>query len=229
MRPDHRQVGEPTTRKKLHRRTPARRHVSHERLGPLQIEGSHAKRSQPGPLGRLPAVSGGRSDRAAWHEREDAEGDEGSLPAGLGAADPALGNHRGGDVPELAGRGEDRASPSGGGLERPNLQDAAGTAPHPQDPDLERGGRHYPGRPRRDAVGHRRGVPDGVLGAFNVSGRLVHDAGLQGGRFAYPFVRKLVRTELLDLGYYRRSHRFRVQPDCERIAALDQASTATVD
>jgi hypothetical protein len=74
-----------------------------------------------------------------------------------------------------------------------------------------------------------RGVPDGVLGAFNVSGRLVHDAGLQGGRFAYPFVRKLVRTELLDLGYYRRSHRFRVQPDCERIAALDQASTATVD
>jgi hypothetical protein len=74
-----------------------------------------------------------------------------------------------------------------------------------------------------------RGLPDGVLGEFHVSGRLVADVGLEGGRFAYPFVRNLVRTELLDLGYYRRSHRFRVQPDCERIATLEQVSTATVD
>jgi hypothetical protein len=74
-----------------------------------------------------------------------------------------------------------------------------------------------------------RGVPDGVLGEFDVSGRLVHDVGLQGGSFPYPLVRNLVRTELLDAGYYIRSHRFRVQPDCERIATLDQASTATVD
>jgi hypothetical protein len=74
-----------------------------------------------------------------------------------------------------------------------------------------------------------RGVPDGVLGEFGVSGRLVDGAGLKAGSFAYPFVRNLVRTELLEAGYYIRSHRFRVQPDCERIATLHQASTATVD
>jgi hypothetical protein len=73
-----------------------------------------------------------------------------------------------------------------------------------------------------------RDLPDGLLGKFQL-GRPVHDVGLQDGVFAYPFVRNLVRTELLDAGYYRRSHGFRVQPDCERIATLDQASTATVD
>jgi DDE_Tnp_1-associated len=50
----------------------------------------------------------------------------------------------------------------------------------------------------------------------------------QDGVFAYPLVRNLVRTELLDAGYYRSSQRFRVQPDCERIATLDQARAATV-
>ena len=73
-----------------------------------------------------------------------------------------------------------------------------------------------------------RDLPDGLLGKFQL-GRPVHDVGLQDGVFAYPFVRNLVRTELVDAGYYTRSHGFRVLPDCERIATLDQASTATVD
>jgi hypothetical protein len=74
-----------------------------------------------------------------------------------------------------------------------------------------------------------RDLPDGLLGQFQAGGRPLHDVGLQQGIFAYPFVRNLVRTELLDAGYYTRSHGFRVQPNCERIATLDQASTATVD
>ena len=74
-----------------------------------------------------------------------------------------------------------------------------------------------------------RDLPDGLLGQFGARGGLVHDGGLQRGIIAYPFVRNLVRTELLDAGYYIRSHRFRVQPICEQIATLGQASTATVD
>lgn len=73
-----------------------------------------------------------------------------------------------------------------------------------------------------------RDAPDGLLGDFQVNGRLFADGGLPYGIFAYPFVRNLVRTELLNAGYYRRSQRFRVQPDCERIATLEQARTATV-
>jgi hypothetical protein len=73
-----------------------------------------------------------------------------------------------------------------------------------------------------------RDLPDGLLGEFQARGRLVDLVGLQDGAFAYPFVRNLVRTELLDSGYYTRSQTFRVQPDCERIATLDQARTATV-
>ena len=73
-----------------------------------------------------------------------------------------------------------------------------------------------------------RGLPNGLLGEFQANGRLVSGVGLQGGVIAYPFVRNLVRTELLDAGYYIRSQRFRVQPDCERIATLDQARAATV-
>jgi hypothetical protein len=72
-----------------------------------------------------------------------------------------------------------------------------------------------------------RDAPNGLLGDFQ-AGRLVADGGLPYGVFAYPFVRNLIRTELLDSGYYRRSQRFRVQPDCERIAALEQARSATV-
>jgi hypothetical protein len=72
-----------------------------------------------------------------------------------------------------------------------------------------------------------RDVPDGLLGDFQ-AGRLLADGGLLDGVFAYPFVRNLVRAELLDSGYYRRSQRFRVQPDCERIATLEQARTTTV-
>jgi hypothetical protein len=66
------------------------------------------------------------------------------------------------------------------------------------------------------------------MGAFQAGGRLVHDVGLRNGAFAYPFVRNLVRTELLDAGYYTRSQRFRVQPACERITSLDQASSAAI-
>ena len=73
-----------------------------------------------------------------------------------------------------------------------------------------------------------RDAPNGLLGDFQANGRLVADAGLPYGVFAYPFVRTLIRTELLDSGYYRRSQRFRVQPHCERIATLEQARTATV-
>jgi hypothetical protein len=73
-----------------------------------------------------------------------------------------------------------------------------------------------------------RGLPNGLLGEFQANGRLVSDVGLQDGAFAYPFVRNLVRTELLDAGYYTRSQRFRIQPDCERIATLDQPRAATV-
>jgi hypothetical protein len=73
-----------------------------------------------------------------------------------------------------------------------------------------------------------RDAPNGLLGDFQTNGRLIADGGLPNGMFAYPFVRNLVRTELLDAGYYTRSQRFRVQPDCERIATLDQARTATV-
>jgi len=73
-----------------------------------------------------------------------------------------------------------------------------------------------------------RDAPDGLLGDFQVNGRLLPDGGVPYGLFAYPFVRNLVRTELLDSGYYTRSQRFRVQPDCERIATLAQARTATV-
>jgi hypothetical protein len=73
-----------------------------------------------------------------------------------------------------------------------------------------------------------RHAPNGLLGEFQANGRLVDLVGLPDGVFAYPFVRNLVRTELLDSGYYRRSQRFRVQPDCARIATLEQARTATV-
>jgi hypothetical protein len=74
-----------------------------------------------------------------------------------------------------------------------------------------------------------RDVPDGLMGEIQAGGRLVDDVGLRNGAFAYPFVRNLVRTELLDTGYYTRSQGFRVQPDCERIATLDQAKTTSVD
>ena len=73
-----------------------------------------------------------------------------------------------------------------------------------------------------------RGLPDGLLGEFQANGRLVDLVGLSDGAIAYPFVRNLVRSELLDSGYYTRSQRFRVQPDCQRIAALDEARIATV-
>jgi hypothetical protein len=73
-----------------------------------------------------------------------------------------------------------------------------------------------------------RGMPNGLLGEFQARRRLVADVGLQNGEFAYPFVRNLVRTELLDAGYYSRSQRFRVQPDCARIASLHEARAATV-
>jgi hypothetical protein len=73
-----------------------------------------------------------------------------------------------------------------------------------------------------------RGLPDGLLGEFQANGRLVDLVGLPDGAIAYPFVRNLVRTELLDAGYYTRSQQFRVQPDCQRIATLDQATTATL-
>jgi hypothetical protein len=72
------------------------------------------------------------------------------------------------------------------------------------------------------------GLPDGLLGQFQANGKPVDLVGLPDGAFAYPFVRNLVRTELLDAGYYTRSQRFRVQPDCKRIATLQQARTATV-
>lgn len=73
-----------------------------------------------------------------------------------------------------------------------------------------------------------RDAPNRLLGEFQANGRPVDLVGLPDGVFAYPFVRNLVRTELLHSGYYRRSQRFRVQPDCERIATLEQARTATV-
>jgi hypothetical protein len=67
-----------------------------------------------------------------------------------------------------------------------------------------------------------------ALGEFQTRDRLVDLVGLRKGAFAYPFVRNLVRAELLDAGYYTRTHRFRVQPYCERIATLDHATaTAT--
>jgi hypothetical protein len=44
-----------------------------------------------------------------------------------------------------------------------------------------------------------RDLPDGLLGQFQ-AGRPVHDVGLPDGIIAYPFVRNLVRTELLDAG-----------------------------
>jgi hypothetical protein len=73
-----------------------------------------------------------------------------------------------------------------------------------------------------------RELPDGLLGEFQTRDRLVDLVGLRKGAFAYPFVRNLVRAELLDAGYYTRTHRFRVQPYCERIATLDHATaTAT--
>jgi len=80
----------------------------------------------------------------------------------------------------------------------------------------------------RELLAIARDAPNGLLGEFQTNGRLVDLVGLPDGVFAYPFVRNLVRTELLDLGYYTRSQRFRVQPDCERIATLEQASMATV-
>lgn len=73
-----------------------------------------------------------------------------------------------------------------------------------------------------------RDAPNGLLGEFQANGRLVDLVGLPDGVFAYPFVRNLVRAELLHSGYYTRSQRFRVQPDCARIATLEQARTATV-
>ena len=73
-----------------------------------------------------------------------------------------------------------------------------------------------------------RSLPDGLLGEFQANGRLVDLVGLSDGAIAYPFVRNLIRSELLDSGYYTRSQRFRVQPDCQRIAALDEARTTTV-
>jgi hypothetical protein len=73
-----------------------------------------------------------------------------------------------------------------------------------------------------------REVPDGLLGEFQARDRLVDPVGLRKGAFAYPFVRNLIRAELLDACYYTRTHRFRVQPDCERIATLDQASATTM-
>jgi hypothetical protein len=67
----------------------------------------------------------------------------------------------------------------------------------------------------------------GLLGEFKANGRLVDDVGFQNDDFAYFFVLDLVRRELLDAGYFIRSHG-RVQPDCERIGTLAQARAATV-
>jgi hypothetical protein len=211
-------------------REPSRGHVATcERLGVhSRSKGVHAERRQPGPIGRLPALPGGRSGRTAGHEREDAEGDEGSLPARLGAPDPAIGNDRGSDVPQPAGRREPHGSPRQRDLQGPDLQDAARKAPYPLDADRDRDGLHPQGGLAGALVAIARGLPDGLLGVFQARGRLVDLVGLHDGAFAYPFVRNLVRTELLDSGYYTRSQRFRVQPDCERIATLDQARTATV-
>jgi hypothetical protein len=85
--------------------------------------------------------------------------------------------------------------------------------------------------PRKELAGPllatASGWRKGLLGEFKANGRLVADVGFQVGDFAYPFVLDLVRRELLDAGYYTRSHG-RVQPDCERIATLAQARAATV-
>jgi hypothetical protein len=82
--------------------------------------------------------------------------------------------------------------------------------------------------PAGELLAIARDAPNGLLGGFQANGRLVDLVGLPDGVFAYPFVRNLVRTELLHCGYYRRSQGLRVQPDCERIATLEQARTATV-
>jgi hypothetical protein len=58
-------------------------------------------------------------------------------------------------------------------------------------------------------------APDGLFGDFQPNGRLIADGGLPNGLFAYPFVRLLVRTELLDTGYYTRSHGW----ECQREVA----------
>jgi hypothetical protein len=85
--------------------------------------------------------------------------------------------------------------------------------------------------PRKDLAGPLLAIASGrrkgLLGEFDFGGGLQADVGLQNGDFAYPFVQDLVRRELLDAGYYIRSHG-RVRPDCERIATLAQARAATV-
>jgi len=73
-----------------------------------------------------------------------------------------------------------------------------------------------------------RDLPDGLLGEFQANGRLVDLVGLPDGAIAYPFVRNLVRTELLDTGYYTRSQRFRVQPDCQQLATLEHTRNEMV-
>jgi hypothetical protein len=191
-------------------------------------KGVHARRSQPGPISRLPAVPGGRSDRPAGHEPKDAEGDEGSLPAVW--------------VQPI------RLSATIAAATFLSLRDAGTLKLHLQeitskDPSYKM----PPGRLRTHTtltvaeaevapqeglagalVAIACGLPDGLLGEFRAGGRLVDLIGLPDGTFAYPFVRNLVRSELLDSGYYTRSQRFRVQPDCQRIATLEQARNATV-
>jgi hypothetical protein len=85
--------------------------------------------------------------------------------------------------------------------------------------------------PRKDLAGPllviASGRRKGLLGEFRAGGGLVANVGFQNDDFAYFFVLDLVRRELLDAGYYTRSHG-RVQPDCERIATLAQARAATV-
>jgi hypothetical protein len=45
---------------------------------------------------------------------------------------------------------------------------------------------------------------------------------------AYPFIRRAVQAELLELGYFTKSHRVLLRPDCTRIAALQAPCAAAV-
>jgi hypothetical protein len=145
-----------------------------------RIKGVHGKRSQPGSIGRLPAVAGGRSTGPADHAPMAAEGDH--------RADPAVGDDRGGDFLCLRDTGSLTRGLQVVTSKDPSNKLPPGTAPQPQDADC---GRAAPQQGLAGALlAIAGGLPDGLLGSDPGQCRPVDLVGLPDGAFAYPIARQ---------------------------------------
>jgi hypothetical protein len=70
--------------------------------------------------------------------------------------------------------------------------------------------------------------PTGCWASSRPTGGWSISSASPDGAIAHPFVRNLVRAELLNAGYYSRSQRFCAQPDCQQIATLERARNEMV-